>query len=61
MRLLLDQGMPMDATPILRSLGYQCIHVAELGLHQAEDEDIVALAVETSAVVITLTLIFMLS
>jgi hypothetical protein len=32
LNLLLDQGIPTDAAPLLRALGYGCNHVAELGM-----------------------------
>ena len=54
MRLVLDQGVPHDAAPLLRSLGYDCTHVGEIGMSKAADEEIVALALERSAVVVTL-------
>ena len=52
--LLLDQGIPADAASLLRGLGYPCWHVSELGMQKAQDENILALALERSAVVITL-------
>ncbi|MEO8371933.1 MAG: DUF5615 family PIN-like protein [Candidatus Solibacter sp.] len=54
MRLVLDQGVPHDAAPLLRSLGYDCTHVGEIGMNKAADDEIVALALERSAVVVTL-------
>jgi predicted nuclease of predicted toxin-antitoxin system len=54
MRLILDQGVPHDAAPLLRSLGCDCTHVDEIGMSKAADEEIVALAQERSAVVVTL-------
>ena len=54
MRLVLDQGVPNDTAPLLRSLGYDCTHVTEIGMSKAADEEIVAFALERSAVVVTL-------
>ena len=54
MRLVLDQGVPHDAASLLRGLGYDCTHVGELGMSKAADEEIIALALERSAVVVTL-------
>lgn len=54
LRLLLDQGIPADAAQLFRQLGYQCRHVSEMGMHKAEDEDILAAAGHSNAVVITL-------
>jgi len=52
--LLLDQGMPADAASLFRQLGHQCLHVSELGMQTAEDEDILAVASDRGCVVITL-------
>lgn len=46
MRLVLDQGVPHDAAALLRSLGYDCTHVGEIGMSKAADEEIVALSLE---------------
>ena len=54
LKLLLDQGIPADSTQLFRTLGYECWHVGELGFHRAEDEEILSLAAERGAVVITL-------
>ena len=54
MRLVLDQGVPHDAAALLRSLGHDCTHVGEIGMSKAADEEIVALSLEQSAVVVTL-------
>ena len=54
MRLMLDQGVPLDAAALLRSFGYDCTHVGEIGMSRAADKEIVALAVQRSAVVVTL-------
>jgi predicted nuclease of predicted toxin-antitoxin system len=42
MRLVLDQGVPRDAAALLRSLGYDCVHVGEIGMSKAGDEEILA-------------------
>jgi predicted nuclease of predicted toxin-antitoxin system len=57
-RLLLDQGVPRDAAFILRSLGWDVIHVGEIGLAAAEDRQIIARAVEEGRVCVTLDLDF---
>jgi len=54
MRLVLDQGVPRDAAALLRSLGHDCIHVGEIGMSQAADDEILAFSREGSAVVVTL-------
>ena len=42
MRLVLDQGVPQDAAALLRSLGYGCMHVGEIGMSKAADEEILS-------------------
>jgi predicted nuclease of predicted toxin-antitoxin system len=54
MRLVLDQGVPRDAAAALRSLGYDCIHVSEIGMSKAADEEILAFSMGRNAVVVTL-------
>lgn len=53
-RLLLDQGVPRDAATILRGLGWDVIHVGEVGLGAAEDSGIVARADSDNRVCVTL-------
>jgi predicted nuclease of predicted toxin-antitoxin system len=54
MRLVLDQGVPRDAAVNLRNLGYDCLHVGEIGMSKAADEEILAFSLGRSAVVVTL-------
>jgi predicted nuclease of predicted toxin-antitoxin system len=54
MRLVLDQGVPNDTAALLRSLGYDCVHVSELGMSKAADDEILALSLARNAVVVTL-------
>lgn len=53
-KLLLDQGMPADASLIFRQMGYECRHVSEFGMQKAEDEEILSFARDHRYVVITL-------
>ena len=53
-RLILDQGVPRDAATLLRSAGFVCDHIGELGMSRAEDARILELARERQAVVVTL-------
>jgi predicted nuclease of predicted toxin-antitoxin system len=53
-RILLDQGMPLTAAVILRGLGWDAVHVRELGMHEAADTEILALAASESRAIITL-------
>ena len=54
MRLVLDQGVPRDAAILLRGLGYECLHVGEIGMSKAADEEILTCLAGKSAVVVTL-------
>ena len=54
MSLVLDQGVPRDAAAHLRALGYECIHLGEIGMSRAADEEILAFSLERNAVVVTL-------
>ncbi|HXP86963.1 MAG TPA: DUF5615 family PIN-like protein [Bryobacteraceae bacterium] len=52
--ILLDQGLPARAAPILRAHGWDALHVREIGMRDATDEDILARAARESRVLITL-------
>ncbi|NBD16873.1 MAG: hypothetical protein GVY04_12250 [Cyanobacteria bacterium] len=54
MRLLLDQGLPRSAATQLSEAGINTIHVAEIGLSAADDQDILQKAKDDNRVVITL-------
>ena len=54
MSLILDQGIPRDAATHLRGLGYECIHLGEIGMSKAADEEILAFSLEKNAIVVTL-------
>jgi predicted nuclease of predicted toxin-antitoxin system len=54
MRLVLDQGVPRDAATGLRDLGHECLHVAEIGMSKAADDEILAFSLKVNAVVVTL-------
>ena len=54
MSLVLDQGVPRDAASRLRGLGYECIHLGEIGMSKAADEEILAFSLEKNAIVVTL-------
>jgi len=40
MKVLLDQGKPRSAAALLRNAGHDVIHTAEIGMAEAEDEEI---------------------
>jgi len=52
--LVLDQGLPRDAASKLRDLGYECIHVGEVGMSTTTDEEILGFGFGKNAVVVTL-------
>ena len=53
-RLVLDQGVPRDAATQFRDCGYECIHVGEIGMWKAAGDEVLALALEQHATVVTL-------
>jgi predicted nuclease of predicted toxin-antitoxin system len=53
-RILLDQGLSAKAAEILRQAGWDAVHVREIGMRDAPDVDILALAASDSRVVVTL-------
>ena len=54
MRLVLDQGVPRDAATGPRGLGYECVHLGEVGMSKAAGEEILAFSLEKNAIVVTL-------
>jgi predicted nuclease of predicted toxin-antitoxin system len=52
--LVLDQGVPRDAAGRLRDLGYDCVHVGEVGMSTASDEEILGFALGKNGIVVTL-------
>ena len=52
-RLVLDQGVPRDAAAGLRDLGHDCVHVGEVAMSRAADDEIIAWS-GTHAIVVTL-------
>ena len=52
--LLLDQGLPRSAVAALKSKGYAASHVAEIGLSEAKDIEIIESAREQGKVIVTL-------
>lgn len=52
--VVLDQGIPRDAAGRLRDLGYECVHVGEVGMSMAADEEILQLALGKNGVVVRL-------
>ena len=54
MKLLLDQGLPRSSASLLRQLGYDAIHVGEIGFATAEDREILKHALQDQLIVVTL-------
>jgi predicted nuclease of predicted toxin-antitoxin system len=54
MKLLLDQGLPRSAAAALQSAGFEAVHVADLGLSRAEDQEILERGAADGCVVVTL-------
>ncbi|BCL36137.1 DUF5615 family PIN-like protein [Nostoc sp. MS1] len=54
MKLLLDQGLPLSAAGLLKSVGIDTVHVSEIGLSTAEDTEIIQIAREAGRIIITL-------
>jgi predicted nuclease of predicted toxin-antitoxin system len=52
--LLLDQGLAPGAAAILRTRGFDAVHVMEIGLDRAEDSEILAAARLQNRVCVTL-------
>lgn len=53
-RLLLDQGMAPLAAEFLRQRGLDAVHVSEIGMHAAEDAEILDRARDDSRICVTL-------
>lgn len=54
MKLLLDQGLPRGACQLLVRHGHDVLHVSEVGLATASDDDILDWAESNGRVVVTL-------
>jgi predicted nuclease of predicted toxin-antitoxin system len=54
MNLVLDQGLPRSAARMLRALGHRVVHVGDVGMSRALDEEILAYALSHGGTVVTL-------
>jgi predicted nuclease of predicted toxin-antitoxin system len=54
MKLLLDQGLPRSAAPLLCQAGIDTVHVGDLGLSTADDAVILQSGRENGRAVVTL-------
>jgi predicted nuclease of predicted toxin-antitoxin system len=54
MKLLLDQGLPRTAAELLRSAGFDIVHVGDIGYATADDVAILQLAVAEQRTIVTL-------
>jgi hypothetical protein len=50
--VVLDQGVPRDAAGRLCDLGYECVHVGEVGMSMADDEEVLRFAHEKNGTVL---------
>ena len=53
-QVLLDQGLPFRAAMMLRKLGWEAVHVRELGMQGAPDVEILEHAAREAQVIVTL-------
>lgn len=53
-RLLIDQGLPRSTARLLRALGWDVIHVGEIGMATALDEEIIRRGRDEGRIVVTL-------
>jgi len=53
-RVLLDQGLAPRAAALLRATGWEAVHVTEVGLQRADDQDILRVARQEDRVCVTL-------
>ncbi|MCC6682121.1 MAG: DUF5615 family PIN-like protein [Phycisphaeraceae bacterium] len=54
MKLLLDEGLPHPAADALRRLGFDAVHVRDVGLEASNDAQLVAAAASNQWVIVTL-------
>jgi len=52
--IVLDQGLPASAAILLREAGWDAVHVREMAMHEATDDEILDYAARESRVLITL-------
>jgi predicted nuclease of predicted toxin-antitoxin system len=53
-KIILDQGLPRSTAAILRSRGWDVVHVGEVDLRDAKDIEILQFAYENERTVVTL-------
>lgn len=53
-RIVLDQGLPVTGSTLLRESGRDAVHVREIGMADASDEQILSYGSSESRVVVTL-------
>lgn len=54
MKLLLDQGLPRSTAAILRENGWDVLHIGEIGMSAARDQEIIEAALAQGRTVVTL-------
>lgn len=58
MQFLIDENLACSCASAMRALGYEAVHVSEIGLNSTDDTEIVAYAVEHGYIIITFDLDF---
>ena len=58
MRFLVDENLACSCANAMRELGYEAVHVSEVGLTSTDDTEIVTYAVENGYIIITFDLDF---
>lgn len=53
LKLLLDQGLPRSTADHLRAAGFDVVHVGEIGMSRALDEEILVAGRESGRVIVT--------
>lgn len=54
MLLLLDEGLPRSAAVLLRQASIDAVHVGEVGMHAAPDDQIILQAAKDNRTIVTL-------
>ena len=58
MQFLVDENLACSCASAMRALGYEAVHVSEVGLTSTDDTEIVSYAVEHDYIIITFDLDF---
>ena len=58
MKFLMDENMPLSFAEILRELGYEAMHVLDVGLEETDDRLILSYAQQHQQIIVTFDLDF---